>query len=203
MQRERVRSGKRRREKLDKRGDTALSARLSQVGLTVVEVLIIFSVIAVILLLTAPQISALVQNRNVKNTASELYGSLILARGEAAKRHSTARICPSSDGRSCRNDGNWSRGWLVYSDGNANGEPEEMEIIQVFEPRGREVRVSASGAVVSDASFTIEGLLENQESGRGTFKICRSGSSSGSRKITVDQNGGVDMVKLNASCSTG
>lgn len=203
MQRERVRSGKKHREKSDKRSDAASSARLSQVGLTVVEVLIIFSVIAVILLLTAPQISALVQDRNVKNTASELYGSLILARGEAAKRHSTARICPSSDGRSCRIDGNWSRGWLVYSDGNANGDPEKMEIIQVFEPRGREVRVSASGAVANDASFTVEGLLENQESGKGIFKICRSGSSSGSRKITVDQDGGVDMVKLNASCSTG
>ena len=203
MQGERVRTGKKHRENSDKRGDAASSARLSQVGLTVVEVLIIFSVIAVILFLTAPQISALVQDRNVKNMASELYGSLILARGEAAKRRSSGRICPSSDGRSCRVDGNWSRGWLVYSDGNANGDPEKMEIIQVFEPRGREVRVSASGAVASDASFTIEGLLENQESGKGTFKICRSGSSSGSRKITVDQNGGVDMVKLNASCSTG
>ena len=203
MPREIVRTGKKHGQKSDSRGDAASSDRLSQVGLTVVEVLIIFSVIAVVLLLTAPQISALVQDRNVRNTASELYGSLILTRDEAAKRHSTARICPSSDGRSCRVDGNWSRGWLVYSDGNANGEPEAMEIIQVFEPRGKEVRVTASGAVASDAGFTIEGVLENQESGRGTFKICRSGSNSGSRKITVDQNGWVDMIKLDTSCGAG
>jgi len=203
MQRGRVRTGKKHREKSEKRGHAAMSVRLSQVGLTVVEALIIFSAIAVVFLLTAPRISALVQDRNVRNTASELYSGLILARGEAAKRHSAARMCPSSDGRSCRADGNWNRGWLVYSDGNANGKPEEMEIIQVFEPRGAEVQVSARGAVASGAGFTIEGRLENQGSGKGAFEICRSGSDSGSRKITVDQNGWVDIVKLNTSCGTG
>ncbi len=198
-----VRTGKMHREKSDTRVRLELSAGLSQLGLTVVEVLIIFSAIAVVLLLTAPGVSALIQDRNVRNTAGDLYSSLILARDEAAKRHSTARMCPSSDGRTCRADGNWNRGWLVYSDGNANAKPEEMEIIQVFEPRGAKVRVSATGSVASAAAFTIEGLLENQKSGNGAFRICRAGSDSGSRKIIVDQNGWVDLVKLDASCDAG
>lgn len=203
MPRGRVRTGKLHREKSETREKVELSARLSQLGLTVVEVLIIFSAIAVVLLLTAPAISALIQDRNVRDTAGDLYSSLILARDEAAKRHSTARMCPSSDGRSCRADGNWNRGWLVFSDGNANAKPEEMEIIQVFEPRGTKVRVSATGSVASAAAFTIEGLLENQESGNGAFRICREGSDSSSRKIIVNRNGWIDLVKLDASCGTG
>ena len=203
MPRGSVRAGKMHGEKSDTRERVELSARLSQLGLTVVEVLIIFSAIAVVLLLTAPGVSALIQDRNVRNTAGDLYSSLILARDEAAKRHRTARMCPSSDGRTCRADGNWNRGWLVYSDGNANAKPEEMEIIQVFEPRGAKVRVSATGSVASAAAFTIEGLLENQKSGNGAFRIFRAGSDSGSRKIIVDQNGWVDLVKLDASCDAG
>ena len=95
----------------------------SHIGLTVVEFLIGFTVIAVIALLTAPGVSGLLQGRQIGNAASELARGLSLAKIEAEKRHSTVRVCPSSDGLSCRQDGDWNRGWLVFSDGNGDGSP--------------------------------------------------------------------------------
>ena len=185
------------------RENKTASARLSQIGLTVVELLIAFSVLAVILLLTAPGISALVQDHYLKSAGSELYASLSLARNEAKRRHSTVRMCPSSDGKSCRGDGDWNKGWLVFSDGNANGVPDDIEMIQAFAAPSDKVRIYATGAVMDSASFTVAGLSGNEESDTGSFKVCLTGSDSGFRKVTVDQDGWAEIIKVDASCNAG
>jgi len=182
---------------------TTVSARLAQVGLTVVELLIVFSVIAVIFLLSAPGVSGLMQERSVKSASNNLFVSLNLAKSEATKRHGTVRICPSSDGVSCRQDGDWNRGWLMFSDGNDNALPEGNEIIQIFEPPGEKIRIYAKGALAGSAGFTIAGLLSNKESDTGEFKICHIESDSGFMKITADQEGYMEIVKADASCDAG
>ena len=190
-------------ERTDTKDKTAASARLAQFGLTVVELLIAFSVLAVIFLLTAPGVSGLVQEHYLKRTSSDLYVSLNLAKSEAAKRHSTVRICPSSDGISCRQDGDWNKGWLVFADGNVNALPEDIEIIQVFGPPGERVRVHAKGALAGTVSFTIAGLSGNEESDTGEFKVCNASSDSGFRKITVNKEGWLTIIKADTSCDAG
>ena len=182
---------------------TAVSARLAQVGLTVVELLIVFSVIAVIFLLSAPGVSGLMQERSVKNASNDLFVSLNLAKSEATKRHGTVRICPSSDGVSCRQDGDWNRGWLVFSDGNANGMPENIEIIQAFGSPNKKVRVQTQGAIGDVASFTIAGLSGNDNFTTGAFRVCHVESNSVSRTVTVDQDGWVDVTEGGKSCENG
>jgi type IV fimbrial biogenesis protein FimT len=183
--------------------NNAASARLPQVGLTVIEVLIAFSVFAVVLLIAAPNVSSLVQDHYIKNAGSDLFASLSLAKSEAVRRHSTVRLCPSSDGKSCRADGDWNKGWLVFTDGNANGVPDEIELIQAFAPPSRKVRIVASGALMDTASFTVAGLSRNNESDTGSFKVCHANSGSSHREVTVDQDGWAEVIKINSSCSDG
>lgn len=172
-----------------------------QLGLTVVELLIAFSVFAVILLIAVPGVSSLVQERYIKNVGSDLYAGLSLAKHEAVKRHSTVKMCPSSDGKSCRGDGDWNKGWLVFTDGNANGVPDDIEFIQAFEAPSRKVRIHASGALADVASFTVAGLSPYQGSETGSFKVCHADSGPGHREITVDRDGWAEVVKIETSCN--
>ena len=189
--------------KKSSRENNAVGARLPQLGLTVIEVLIGFSVLAVILLLAAPRVSSMVKDEYIKNAGSDLYASLSLAKHEAEQRHSTVRMCPSSDGQSCRGDGDWDKGWLVFTDGNANGIPDDIERIKAFSAPSNKVRIYASGALEDTASFTVAGLTGYQGSDTGSFKVCHVDSGSSHREVTVDQEGWAEVSKINSSCNDG
>jgi len=173
----------------------AIIHRRSGNGMTVVEFLIGFTVIAVILLFTAPGVSFLLQNRYLENTAVDLASSLALAKSEAERRHSTVRLCPSSNGTSCRQDGDWNKGWLVFSDGNADGTPQEIERIRSYGPAGEKIRIRASGVLADAPAFTVAGITSNNQLNRGEFTVCLVDSGSSSRKVIVEQDGWARLVK--------
>jgi type IV fimbrial biogenesis protein FimT len=174
-----------------------------QGGLTLVELLIGLTAVAVILVLAVPGFSTLLQDHYLKSTAGDLAVSMNLASSEAARRHSTVRVCPSSDGVSCRQDGDWNSGWLVFSDGNANGTPENIEIIQAFESPNQKVRVEAQGATGDVVSFTVAGLSGNDGFTKSVFRVCHVESASVSRTVTVNQDGWVDVTEGDKSCKSG
>lgn len=167
------------------------SSRVQQNGLTVVELLIILSAIAIVVLISVPGSSMVLENYRLKSASSDLVNSLSIAKGEAIKRGSTVRVCPSSNGRFCRSDGNWSHGWLVYSDGNADGTVQEIEFIQAFRAPNTNISIVAEGAVATVASFTATGMRQDHGEQTGQFHICHRGSKGRSKVISVDQDGWV------------
>jgi len=179
------------------------TTRRLQGGFTIVELLIGLTAIAVIFILAAPGFSNLLQQHYLKSTAGDLASTMNLASSEANRRHSTVRVCPSADGVSCRQDGDWNRGWLVFSDGNANGMPENIEIIQAFGSPNKKVRVQTQGAIGDVASFTIAGLSGNDNFTTGAFRVCHVESNSVSRTVTVDQDGWVDVTEGGEPCENG
>jgi type IV fimbrial biogenesis protein FimT len=174
--------------------------RQLQSGLTLVELLIGLTAVAVIFVLASPGFSALLRNHHIESTAGELAITMNLASSEATRRYSTVRVCPSSDGVSCRQDGDWNRGWLVFSDGNANGVPEKIEIIKAFGSPNQKVRVRSQGAIVDVAIFTIAGLSGNDSFTEGAFRVCHVESTSVSRTVSVNQDGWVDVAESDKSC---
>ena len=163
-------------------------------GLSVIELLVILAALAVIVLVSVPGSSMLLEHYRLKTASGDLVSGLNLARSEAAKRASTVRVCPSSNGRVCRSDGDWSVGWLVYSDGNADGTVQDIELIQAFEGPSDGVRIIAKGAVARSASFTLSGLVTDQDSPDGEFDICLTGPDTKSRTILVDSEGWVQLI---------
>ena len=161
-------------------------------GMTVIELLIILAAIAIVVMISVPGSTMVLEHYRLKSTSSDLVGGLNLAKGEALKRNSTVRVCPSSNGRFCRTDGNWNHGWLVYSDGNADGTVQEIEFIEAFQAPGENVWIVASGAVESVASFTLAGLVPENDYQSGEFHICHKGAESRAKSITIDQDGWVE-----------
>ena len=107
-----------------------------------------------------------------------------LAREEAIKRSSTVRVCPSANGRFCRSDGNWDQGWLVYTDGNADGAVQEIELIQAFPAPSEQIHIVAGGGLPPERNV---GGLEDV--------VGQPGIAHGPND-EVEQAGGMAVVEL-------
>lgn len=171
-------------------------------GWTVVEILIGLAAIAIVTMISAPVVSSLSHEYYLKKASSNLLSSLRLAQNEAARRGSIASLCPSSDGKSCRPDGDWNRGWIVFVDTNANQRPESVEVVNVYGPPKGAVRIDASGGFSSSADFNFDGLLvgDNQQT-VGKFRLCYEDEKPGFQEIQVDSRGQVEARKSDLDCS--
>ena len=172
-------------------------------GITVLEVLIGLTVIAIVILVSVPGSTMLLERYRLKSASGNLADGLNTAFTEAERRSSTVRVCPSSNGRFCRRDGDWTKGWLVFSDGNGDGIVQEFELLDSFEPPNENIRITAGGAVESMASFHIGGLIGDAEAATGTFEICHLGSDAPARTIRIDPEGWVHMSENEDSVGCG
>ncbi len=172
-------------------------------GFTMVELLIGIAAVALIFIIAGPNFSGMIQSHYLKSTSDQLLTSISLAQSEAARRHSTVRICPSSDGLSCRSDDNWNYGWVIFTDGNGNGLPDRIEILETYAAPSDRIRIKASGAFTGIASFSVAGLIRNNDSDVGVFRICPKAPNSGSRTVTVQQDGSMRLTKTNNLCTAG
>jgi len=177
-----------------------------QNGLTVVELLIILASIAIVVMISVPGSTVVLEHYRLKAASSNLVDSLNLAKEEAMMRNSTVKVCPSSNGRFCRTDGNWSHGWLVYSDGNGDGTVQEIEFVEAFEGPSQKVRIVGTGAVESIASFTLAGLSPTNDMKNGEFHVCHEGLGSRSKVVSIDSEGWVQVSRTESGdgvCARG
>jgi type IV fimbrial biogenesis protein FimT len=172
--------------------------------MTAIELLMWLAVAAVVLLIAIPGGSMLIERHRLKSASADLISSLYLARSEAQVRASMVKVCPSADRRTCRTDGDWSKGWLVFSDGNGDGIVQEIELLESFEAPGKNVQIRASGAARDRAAFTATGLVRDHGSARGRLALCPKGRGSGSQVISIDADGWVRMEPSDrTACETG
>jgi Tfp pilus assembly protein FimT len=164
-------------------------------GVTVLELLIILTALAVIILISVPGSSYLLETYRLKHATSQLVDSLNRAQSEAVSRASVVRVCPSTGGRFCRRDGDWSHGWLVFSDGNGDGVVHDIELLQSFDAPHESVRIMAEGAVTNSASFNASGLEEDNGSQNGEFRICNLNSNLKAKSILISEDGWVQMTQ--------
>jgi type IV fimbrial biogenesis protein FimT len=94
-----------------------------EMGLTLVELMLVLALVAVVTSLAAPSFRSLWVKHSVLLAAEALLGDMRYARSEALKRSSPVLVCQSSNGTSCTRDGlAWANGWLVFVDSNGNAQ---------------------------------------------------------------------------------
>jgi len=173
-------------------------------GFTVLELLIMLAAIAIVILIAVPGSSMVLERHRLKATYNSLVNGLELAKSEANLRNSTVVMCPSSNGQTCRSDGNWNLGWIVFSDGNGDGAVQDIEFIESFEAPSQQIRITAKGAVQASASFTMTGLVGKNDTEKGLFKICYVNSENPPRLVNVTSDGWVQLIRDgNETCQTG
>ena len=135
----------------------------------IIRISIGFTVIAVIALLTAPGVSGLLQGRQIGNAASELARGLSLAKIEAEKPAQHSQGLPFIRRPVLQTGWRLEQGWLVFSDGNGDGSPQEFERIRAYDPPNEKIRIKSSGAITDVLAFTVAGLVKNNNSEKGEF----------------------------------
>lgn len=173
-------------------------------GFTVLEVMITLAAIAIVVLVTVPGSNMLMEKYRLKTASGKLFSGLELARSEAQQRSITVMMCPSSNGHTCRRDGDWSMGWVVFTDGNGNGTVQDIELIKAFEAPHQSVNIMAQGAVQNRAAFTATGLNADNSDQTGKFQICLNGSETAPKIVKVDAEGWIRMVEVHEEvCEPG
>lgn len=161
-------------------------------GFTVVEMMIGLAVGAIILITAVPSFVTLMQRNEIGSASDQLYASLATARSEAVKRRDSVRVCPSSNSSSCRNDGVWSDGWLVFSDDDGNGQPNSTaDIIKAVPSTSLAdgVDLGCDNAVDDGVTFAATGTAWGNA---GAFRICHANSNASSRQISISAGGRIE-----------
>lgn len=94
----------------------------ASLGLTLVELLMVFVVLAILVGLAAPAFKDVMARWAASSALDSFVSDLRYARTEALKRGHFVTICRSGGGTGCAgSNGPWQDGWLVFDDRNADG----------------------------------------------------------------------------------
>lgn len=83
-------------------------------GFSLVELMVALSVLAVLITLAVPSLTAVINNNRLAAQANEVVTSLQLARSEAVRLNQTVTVCRTTDGVTCAAAGPWER-WITLA----------------------------------------------------------------------------------------
>ena len=91
---------------------TATGVRPRNRGFTLIELMVVLTVLAVMMVFAAPNFTEYKRNSALTNTANTLVSSVYRARSEAMKNGVTAILTPGNANGPSGTD--WTQGWVIY-----------------------------------------------------------------------------------------
>jgi len=175
-----------------------LGRRRAAQGMSLIEVMLSITVLAVLVGMATPAATTIVQNSRIRGQASDLLANLAIARAEAAKRGARVTLCPSNTWNQASpacNTGTlgtaWEQGYIIFVDTNQNGAVDAGEtLLAVNETLAGNNTLTSNGltnAPVNVLQFRPSGAANIPAN--GTFKLCDSRSGLFGRTITVSPTG--------------
>jgi type IV fimbrial biogenesis protein FimT len=153
------------------------------------EALVTLTVVSTVTSVAVPSFQQLASSQRMSSAINSLVTALHLARSEAIKRREIAVLCPSSDGRACRNnnlgDTVWEKGYLLYIDRNANHEfdADETAVWAMGATEGLRIRSTAGRDHVA---YQPSGMASGTNL---TITFCDQGGQGTPRAVIVSNSG--------------
>jgi type IV fimbrial biogenesis protein FimT len=150
-------------------------------GITLIELMVAISVLAILLAIAIPSFENALLGSKLSSQANTFLASLQLARSEAIKRNGRVIVCKSANGAVCTSAGGWEQGWIIHPDG-APG-----EIIYWNTPLQNGFLLRGETGVENSVAFERSGAAVVG----GTFTLCRALPTIGTqvRQISVSSTG--------------
>lgn len=164
-------------------------------GFTLIELLVTVALSALLLAIGLPSFQQAIRSNRVTTAANELMAAITLARSEGMRSNGGGHMCTSRDGIAC--GGDWSDGWMVWSDRNGDDSPSSDEVMRyVAAPKQIAIAAAAGSGSLTAFKFDLRGRLDDEVL-RG-FSLqpleCRSGTEQ-VRSIRVAVTGQVRMER--------
>lgn len=162
-------------------------------GTTLIDLLIGVAVMAVLVRMTSPAMSSVMDSLRLTAASNTFLSALHLTRSEAIKRNSRVVLCKSATGTSCAVDGGWGQGWVVFHDANNNAALDSgEEVIRRESALPSHFSMTGNTPVAKYVSYTALGTpkLSAGAFQAGTITVCRqSASSVDARQIILSSTG--------------
>ena len=115
-------------------------------GFTMIEVLMVLAIVAILASITAPAMRDFIDAQVIKNPASDLYSSLVLARSEAIKRNAPVDLEPAA--------ADWAQGWQVKvpSDGKVLRDQQAYQSVTVVASMAGKITYGGNGRLATSAT---------------------------------------------------
>jgi type IV fimbrial biogenesis protein FimT len=184
-------------------------------GFTLIELIVTMVIAAIVLSIAVPSYQASVQNNRRTTAINELATALQLARSTAISRRVSVTVCRSTDGANCLNgagSGDWTRGWMVFTDPNNNNSLDAGEtVLRVHGALPGGATLIGNNNVVNQISFQATGLARGSN---GTITHCDARGSGDASALVIsvggqvrqavdtDSDGIVDVQGANVLCPT-
>jgi type IV fimbrial biogenesis protein FimT len=122
--------------------------RKSASGFTLIELMVVLTVLAILASIGVPSFRELIASQRVKDAGSTLQSALLLTRSEALKRNTTIALVPATAGQ-------WNAGWRVTNpgDGTVLFSYEAFGAVTISGPAS--IVFQPSGRASSGAAFKI------------------------------------------------
>ena len=155
-------------------------------GVTLIELLIVISIIAVLTTMAMPALGNLNQSVASLSARSGLSVSINQARIQAAMQGRQVVVCPSSNKTDCEHNLRWQHGWISFTDSNKNGEHDaDEDIIGITQgqPSGVAI-VSTSGR--HRIRYQADGTSDGSNL---TLTICDRRGLNSARTLVISNSG--------------
>jgi len=149
-------------------------------GFTLVELLVTLVIASVLIGAALPRLSGVFNAFSASASAEELISTLAYARGQAVFRQEAVLVCSGTN--SCTGGNDWSGGWIVFIDGDGdgnftNGVPTD-ELLKVVESNNTSVAIThTAGQVVFDELGEYTALAATN------FTVCGDSTNNNANKI--------------------
>lgn len=156
-------------------------------GYTLLETMVTLAVVAVTVAIGVPSLAGGLERQRVASAMHQLSADMAMARSAALSQRTQVVVCPGNVEGGCRQDRDWSGGWLVFRDGDGNRQPDTAsDLLRTTDAPG------GKGGALSLAS--TRPFLRFQQNGRSAHSnlsvvVCARGRLHG--KVVVNRLGRV------------
>ncbi|TMN24909.1 prepilin-type N-terminal cleavage/methylation domain-containing protein [Pseudoxanthomonas sp. X-1] len=164
-------------------------------GFTLVESLVVMAVASIGLAVGVPSYNALMRHQREAATTNLLSSFLASARSTAISYRIPTVVCPSLDKKECRDDSDWTQGWIMFFDPDGNRRPDLPEDLLRVEwaPSDPDLRI-----ISTDGRPKITFLANGSAAGTNlTIRLCRGATSNAA--VIVNQSGRTRVEKPRTS----
>ena len=167
-------------------------------GFTLLELIIIIGILGLTMAFAAPGLGTMISNNRISSDANDFVAALQLAKSEAVARVNPVVVCKKNvDSNGCVAGGDWSQGWIVFSDDNGNGGVDAGDneaIISIHDALHE--RITFGGTAGADSFITFRPSGTSSVTTTEVLIICdERGFESSSRGILVTITGRGSVMK--------
>ena len=169
-------------------------------GFTLIELMIGIALAAIIVSMAAPSFNSAMKNNKIVAETNELIADINFARSEAVKRSTPVVLCrsasPSHTTPTCSgNASNWSSGWLVFADTDADNDYDSAKdiLIRIGNPSDKSVTIKSNNTADQELVYNPDGTTKTAGN-VAVFAICDDRGKNQGRQVQVSATGRPRLV---------